>query len=155
MVVGCGLSPSVVRADAPLSAASVTQVITKTVPHNPHVLCTPENLNTSWCHFKDRQRHVSVRYGVSNLPATGETFESEFVADDIRGTGTVEIIATHLPVLLPSSNSAEFSYREGGRGDDCSLSVLSTFHAWDCSYTLLTNIRQTNHRSTSSLCQII
>ena len=96
----------------------------------------------------------TLQTSFSNLPATGETFESEFVADDIRGTGTVEIIATHLAVLLPSSNSAEFSYREGGRGDDYALFALSTFHAWDCSYTLPTNIRQTNHRSTSSLRQV-
>ena len=96
----------------------------------------------------------TLQTSFSNLPATGETFESEFVADDIRGTGTVEIIATHLAVLLPSSNSAEFSYREGGRGDDYALFALSTFHAWDCSYTLPTNIRETNHRSTSSLRQV-
>ena len=76
------------------------------------------------------------------------------MADDIRGTGTVEIIAINLAVLLPSSNSAEFSYREGGRGDDYALFALSTFHVWDCSNTLPTNIRQTNHRSISSLCQI-
>ena len=64
-------------------------------------------------------------------------FENEFVADDIRGTG--EIMAMNRAVLLPSSNSSKFSYREGGRGDDCSLSVLSTFHVWDCSFTLPTN----------------
>ena len=64
-------------------------------------------------------------------------FENEFVADDTRGT--VEIMAMDRAVLLPSSISSKFSYREGGRGDDCSLSVLSTFHVWDCSFTLPTN----------------
>ena len=74
------------------------------------------------------------------------------MVDDTRGT--VEIMAMDRAVLLPSSNSSKFSYREGGRGDDCSLSVLSTFHVWDCRYTLPTNSRQTNHRSTSSLRQV-
>ena len=75
------------------------------------------------------------------------------MADDIRGTGTVEIMTMDRAVLLPSSNCAEFSYREGGRGCDYALSVLSTFHVWDCRYTLPTNSRQTN-RSMSSLCQV-
>ena len=73
------------------------------------------------------------------------------MVDDTRGT--VEIMAMDRAVLLPSSNSAKFSHREGWRGSEYALSVLSTFHVWDCRYTLPTNSRQTN-RSTSSLRQV-
>ena len=57
----------------------------------------------------------------------------------------------HRAVLLPSSNSAKISYREGGHGHEYLLSVLSTFHVRGCSSTLPTNSRQTHRRSISSL----
>ena len=48
---------------------------------------------------------------ISSCSATSETFENQLVANDIRGS--VEIMTIHRFVLLPSSNAAKFSYRDG------------------------------------------
>ena len=59
---------------------------------------------------------------ISSCSATGEMVENQLVANDIRGT--VEIMTIHRAVLLPSSNSAKFSYRDGWRGSECRSSSL-------------------------------
>ena len=59
---------------------------------------------------------------ISSCSATGEMVENQLVANDIRGT--VEIMTIHRAVLLPSSNSAKFSHRDGWRGSECRSSSL-------------------------------
>ena len=59
---------------------------------------------------------------ISSCSATSGTFEDHLVANDIRGS--VEIMTIHRPVLLPSSNTAKFSYRDGWHGCEYRSSSL-------------------------------